>query len=71
MKWVTWQHIGVDRMACIWLIKRKIDPEAEFIFIPAALNPCQKEPNPSTFPGHVSATIAGTAHSWLCSKNTS
>ncbi len=34
MKWVTWQHIMVDRMACAWLIKRQIDPEAEFVFIP-------------------------------------
>ncbi len=28
MKWVTWENIGVDRMACIWLIRRWIDPEA-------------------------------------------
>lgn len=34
MKWVTWENIGVDRMACIWLIRRQIDTEAEFIFIP-------------------------------------
>lgn len=34
MKWVTWENIGVDRMACIWLIRRRIDTEAEFIFIP-------------------------------------
>ena len=35
MKWVTWKNIGVDRMACIWLIRRWIDPEAEFTFITA------------------------------------
>lgn len=35
MKWVTWEYIGVDRMACSWLILRFIDPNAEFIFIPA------------------------------------
>lgn len=34
MKWVTWKNIGVDRMACCWLIKNYIDPEAEFVFIP-------------------------------------
>lgn len=34
MKWVTWQQIGVDRMACAWLILRYIDPNAEFAFIP-------------------------------------
>jgi len=33
MKWVTWQHIMVDRMACAWLILRQVDPQAEFIFI--------------------------------------
>ncbi len=34
MKWVTWKNIGIDRMACIWLIRRWIDPKAEFAFIP-------------------------------------
>jgi hypothetical protein len=34
MKWVTWEHIGVDRMACAWLIQRFIDTQAEFTFIP-------------------------------------
>ena len=33
MKWVTWKNIGVDRMASIWLIRRWIDPTAEFNFI--------------------------------------
>ena len=30
MKWVTREHVHVDRVACPWLIKRFIDPEAEF-----------------------------------------
>lgn len=33
MKWVTWKNIGIDRMACIWLIRRWIDPQGEFSFI--------------------------------------
>jgi hypothetical protein len=33
VKWVTWEHIGVDRMACIWLIRRFIDPAATVSFI--------------------------------------
>ena len=37
MKWVTWENIGVDRMACCWLIKKFIDKEAEFIFIPEGI----------------------------------
>jgi hypothetical protein len=35
MKWVTRQYVHVDRTACPWLIKRFVDPEAEFIFVPA------------------------------------
>lgn len=33
MKWVTWERVGVDRMACAWLIRRFVDPHAEFLFI--------------------------------------
>jgi len=36
MKWVTWEYIGVDRMACAWLIRTRLDPAAEFEFIPVA-----------------------------------
>lgn len=25
----------VDRVACLWLVKKFADPEAEFIFVPA------------------------------------
>jgi hypothetical protein len=35
MKWVTRQYVHVDRTACPWLIKRFVDPTAEFIFVPA------------------------------------
>jgi hypothetical protein len=35
VKWVTRQYVHVDRTACPWLIKRFIDPKAEFIFVPA------------------------------------
>ena len=34
MKWVTREHVHVDRTACPWLIKRFIDPGAEFLFVP-------------------------------------
>lgn len=34
MKWVTRQYVHVDRTACPWLIKRFIDPKADFIFVP-------------------------------------
>lgn len=34
MRWITRQNIKVDRVACPWLIKRFIDPRAEFLFVP-------------------------------------
>jgi hypothetical protein len=34
MKWITREHIRVGRMGCAWLIKRFIDPAAEFYFVP-------------------------------------
>ena len=37
MKWVTRENANVDRIACPWLIKRFIDPEAEFLFVPKDL----------------------------------
>jgi hypothetical protein len=35
MKWITREHARVDRIACPWLIRRFIDREAEFLFVPA------------------------------------
>jgi hypothetical protein len=34
MKWVTRSNVKVDRVACPWLIRRFIDPDAEFLFVP-------------------------------------
>jgi len=34
LKWVTREFVHVDRTACPWLIKKFIDPQAEFIFVP-------------------------------------
>jgi hypothetical protein len=34
MKWITREHVKVDRVACPWLIKRFVDPQAEFLFVP-------------------------------------
>lgn len=39
MKWVTRENIHVDRTACPWLIKKFIDPEAEFVFVPRDTDP--------------------------------
>lgn len=35
MKWITRSNVMVDRVACPWLIKKFIDPQAEFLFVPA------------------------------------
>ena len=34
MRWITRERPKIDRIACPWLIKRFIDPEAEFFFVP-------------------------------------
>ena len=34
MKWVTRARPKVDRVACHWLIKRFVDPQAEFLYVP-------------------------------------
>ncbi len=35
MKWITREHVKVDRVACPWLIKKFVDRDAEFVFVPA------------------------------------
>jgi hypothetical protein len=35
MKWVTRERVKVDRVACPWLIRKFVDPQAEFLFVPA------------------------------------
>jgi hypothetical protein len=35
MKWVTRKNANVDRVACPWLIKRFVDPDAEFLHVAA------------------------------------
>jgi hypothetical protein len=34
MKWITRVNVKVDRVACPWLIKKFIDPDAQFLFFP-------------------------------------
>jgi hypothetical protein len=33
VKWITRERVKVDRVACPWLIKKFVDPEAEFLFV--------------------------------------
>jgi len=39
VKWITRQNIHVDRTSCPWLIRKFIDPQAEFQFVPAGTDP--------------------------------
>jgi hypothetical protein len=51
MKWVTWENVGVDRMACAWLIRRSIDAKAEFVFVPAGQTALPAGAEPFDIPG--------------------
>jgi hypothetical protein len=51
MKWVTWEHVGVDRIGCAWLIRRFIDPEAEFLFVGVGQQPLPQGAEPFDIPG--------------------
>jgi hypothetical protein len=44
MKWITRSHVKVDRIACPWLIKRFIDPQAVFEFRDAKTTDFSKIP---------------------------
>ena len=35
MRWITRERVKVDRVPCPWLIKKYVDPTAEFHFVPA------------------------------------
>lgn len=35
MKWITRERVKVDRVACPWLIRKFVDQQAEFFFVPA------------------------------------
>src|SRR5262245_11995396 len=61
MKWVTWEGVGVDRMGCAWLIRKYIDPHAEFLFIPHDCSP-PSGAEPFDIPG-----VAYSHHGGHCS----
>src|SRR5450759_3188120 len=35
MQWVTREHPHTDRVACPWLIRKFIDPDAQIVYVPA------------------------------------
>lgn len=34
MKWITRERPKIDRIACPWLIRKFVDPKAEFLYVP-------------------------------------
>ena len=36
MKWITRERPKIDRIACPWLVRRFIDKDAEFLYVPAS-----------------------------------
>ena len=67
MKWVTRKDLKADRIACPWVIRRFLDPEAEFLFVEekdvlaAAAN---QEAVPFDLPRH--PELKFTNHDGLC-----
>jgi hypothetical protein len=51
MKWVTWEQGGVDRMGCAWLIRRHVDPDAEFLLVPLGAQALPEGAEPFGIPG--------------------
>lgn len=51
MKWVTWEHVGVDRIGCAWLIRKHIDSKAKFLFVPKGQQPLPPGAEPFDIPG--------------------
>jgi hypothetical protein len=51
MKWVTWENVGIDRMGCAWLIRSRIDPAAEFQFVPEGSKVIPEGATPFDIPG--------------------
>lgn len=51
MKWLTWEKVGIDRIACAWLIRKWIDKDAEIQFIPKGSDYKGMEGIPFDIPG--------------------
>lgn len=51
MKWITWENVGVDRISSAWLIKKNIDPRAEFVFVKKGADIREIEGIPFDIPG--------------------
>lgn len=51
MIWVTWDNVGIDRLASAWLIEKYIDVNAQFTFIPFGTYEYAENEIPFDIPG--------------------
>jgi len=65
MRWVTWEGVGIDRMGCAWLIRTRIDPDAEFQFIREGSKDVPEGAEPFDIPG-----VRFSHHGGHCSFHT-
>lgn len=59
MRWITRDHVKVGRQGCAWLIRRFIDPQAEFLFAPGNVLPEAEREQATAFhvPGSETARV--------------
>ena len=66
MKWVTRERPKIDRLACPWLIRRFIDPDAEIHYVPAAqvlaVSVARQQEFTSAFPSLTQQRREGLGH---------
>ena len=73
MKWITREHVKVDRVACPWLIRKFIDPAAELLFVPGdqVMAVAEREgATPYNVKGVGSVTTGRSARSTQSSRST-
>jgi hypothetical protein len=51
LQWITWENVGVDRIACAWLIRKRVDTDAEFVFIKRGSDYKEMDGIPFDIPG--------------------
>ena len=58
-RWVTRERPKIDRIACPWLLRRFVDAQAQFWYVPAAQVRCVAQTHSAT-PFDVNANVADT-----------
>ena len=51
MKFVTLENVGIDRIGCAWLVRRFVDPDAQFFFVPEGAKALPDGAEPFDMPG--------------------